>query len=77
MYGHGSYGPASNIRGKVHRLERQEVKKCDQREFFFSNRMVPFWNSIQEVIVNSKTTNQFENLYDKFKKEKGYAYREN
>lgn len=66
-----SLGPASNIRGHPHRLERQAIKNCDQREFFFSNRMVPIWNSIPENIVNAKTTNQFKNLYDKYKKENG------
>ena len=66
-----STGPAANIRGHAHRLERQAVKGCDQREFFFSNRMVPIWNLLPEEIVNAKTTNEFKNLFDKFKKEKG------
>ena len=66
-----SFGPASNIRGHSHRLERQAIKNSDQREFFFSNRMVPIWNSIPESIVNAKTTIQFKNLYDKYKKENG------
>ena len=68
-----STGPASNIRGHSHRLERQAVKGCDQREFFFSNRMVPIWNSIPVSIVNAKTVNQFKSLYDTFKKEKGQS----
>ena len=66
-----SIGPAANIRGYAHRLERQPVKDCVQREFFFSNRMVPVWNSLPEHIVNAKNTNDFKNLLDKFDKEKG------
>ena len=65
-----STGPAASIRRHAHRLERQAVKGCDQREFFFSNRIVPVWNSLPEHIVNSKT-NEFKNLWDKFDKKKG------
>ena len=40
-------GSALSIRGHSHRLERQAVKGCNQREFFFSNTTVPIWNSIR------------------------------
>ena len=66
-----STGPAASIRGHAHRLERQAVKDCARRAYFFSNRMVPVWNSLQEHIVNAKNTNDFKNLLDKFDKEKG------
>ena len=66
-----STGPAANVRGFAHRLERQAVKGCDQREYFFSNRMVPIWNSLPEHIVNAKTTNEFKNLLDKFNEDNG------
>ena len=32
--------PVTNIRGHSHRLERQAVKDCAQRELFFSNRCI-------------------------------------
>ena len=65
-------GPANSVRGNLHRIERQTVKNCDQREFFFfSNRMVPIWNSLPTNVVNADSTNNFKNLYDKFKKENG------
>jgi hypothetical protein len=64
-----STGPAANIRGHAHRLERPAVKDCTQRELFFSNRMVPVWNSLPEHIVIAKNTNDFKNLLDKFYKE--------
>ena len=63
--------PAANISGYAYRLERQAVKDCAQREFFFSNRMVPVRNSLPEHVVNAKNTNEFKNLLDKFDKEKG------
>ncbi len=66
-----STGPAVNVRGFAHRLERQAVKGCDQREYFFSNRMVPIWNSLPEHIVNAKTTNEFKNFVDKFNEDNG------
>ncbi len=45
-------GPAGNIRGSSHRLNRQ-FTNCMQRETFFTNRVVPNWNRLpNEVSVN-------------------------
>ena len=63
-----STGPAASIRGHAHRRERQAVKGCDQREFFFSIRIVSVWNSLPKQI---NKTNEFKNLLDKFDKKKG------
>ncbi len=64
-------GQANSVRGYLHRIERQIVKNCNQREFFFSNRMGPIWNSLPTNVVNADSTNNFKNLYDKFIKENG------
>ena len=47
------------------------LKTVLKENTFFSNRMVPVWNSLPEHIVNAKNTNEFKNLLDKFDKEKG------
>ena len=33
-------GPAGRIRGEKHRLARQYTKNCDQRDNFFTNRIL-------------------------------------
>ncbi len=59
-------GPAGNIRGHKHRLSRQFTRNCDQREHFFTNRVVPIWNNLPEEVINSESVNEFKNRYDKF-----------
>ena len=59
-----SEGPARGIRGSQHRLQRQKVKACDQREYYFSNRIVPLWNALPAEVVYSNTVNQFKARYD-------------
>ena len=62
-----STGPAGNIRGSKHRLARQFIRNCDQREYFYSNRVVPLWNDLSNETVAAKTVNEFKNLIDKTK----------
>ena len=62
-----SSGPAGNIRGNKHRLARQFTRNCDQREHFYSNRVVPLWNELSNEVVAAKTVNEFKNLIDKNK----------
>ena len=45
------FRPASGIKGNKHRLNRQFIRKFPQREHFFTNRIVPFWNILPEEIV--------------------------
>ena len=35
-------GPASNLREHNQKLDRQFVRSCDQRNKFFTNRVMPF-----------------------------------
>ena len=61
-----SDGPANNICGQNNRLKRQATKNCDQRENFFSNRIIPSWNDLPSHVVNSNSVNIFKNQLDKF-----------
>ena len=47
-YSVGLIGPAGNIRGNEHRINRQFIKKFPQRDHFFTNRIVPYWNELPE-----------------------------
>ena len=68
-------GPANNIRGQKHRLVRQYTGNCHQRENFFLNRVVPFWNQLPLDVIDSNSTNMFKNRYDKFiKSSKNFLY---
>ena len=60
-------GPASSIRGNKHRLNRQFIRNFPQREHFFTNRIVPYWNDLPSVVIASKSINSFKSNYDKFK----------
>ena len=64
-------GPANNIRNNninSNQFYRQYTKSCDQREYFFSNRVVPLWNKLPNAVTNAKTVNAFKNKYDSFKR---------
>jgi hypothetical protein len=65
-----SIEPAANIRGYAHRLERQAVKDCAQREYFFEQNGTRSELTPRKRIVNAKNTNDFENLLDKLDKAK-------
>jgi hypothetical protein len=59
-------GPAANIRGNKHRVTKQRVINCEQREHFFTNRLADDWSSLPESIVASTTVNSFKNQLDAF-----------
>ncbi len=61
-----SNGPAVNVRGAYHRIERQLIKNCEPRENFLSNRVVPFWNELPDTVINSNSTIIFKNKLDAF-----------
>ena len=62
-----SSGSAGNRRGNKHRLARQFTRNCDQRENFYSNRVVPLWNELSNEVVAAKSVNEFKSLIDKNK----------
>lgn len=49
------------------RLIRQYVPNCDQRHYFFTNRIVNFWNELPDSVTVSNSTNTFKNNYDMWK----------
>ena len=55
----------SNPRGG-HRghMRREIVRVCDQRHYFFNNRIVNLWNSIPDEVVNSNSVNAFKRKLD-------------
>ena len=61
-----STGPAKSIRWNKYRLNRQLVKGCDQRELFFTNRVVPLWNALPEEVVNAHSVKHFKMLFDEY-----------
>ena len=63
----GLIGPAGSIRGNKHRINRQFIRNFPQRDHFFTNRIVPFWNELPEEVINSKTVNSFKKRYDMYK----------
>ena len=60
-------GPAGGIRGNKPRLNRQFIRNFPQREHFFTNRIVPYWNDLPTRVIASKSINSFKSNYDKFK----------
>ena len=63
----GLIGPAEYIRGNKHRINRQFIKKLPQKDHFFTNRIIPYWNELSEEVINSRTVNTFKKKYDKYK----------
>jgi ribonucleases P/MRP protein subunit RPP40 len=64
-------GPANNIRNNKinnNQIYRQLTKTCDQREYFYSNRVVPIWNKLPNTVTGAKSVNNFKNEYDRFKR---------
>ena len=53
------------LRRQSHRVRRQFVKNCKQRDNFFLNRIFPFWNYLPESVIQSISVNQFKNPLDK------------
>jgi hypothetical protein len=60
-------GPAGNIRSEKHRLSRQFTRNCSPRENFFSNRVVPIWNSLPTAITKVNKVDLFKIEYDLLK----------
>ena len=63
-----SSGPAGSVRGSSHGVEGQFMRDCQQRDNFFSNRVVPFWNALPSEDIKSTDTNAFKNKLVSFLK---------
>ncbi len=55
-----STGPAASIRGHTFRLEREVIHHCEPRFQFFTNRIVPYWNSLSRDIIEAISMNIFK-----------------
>ena len=71
-------GPAFGVRGNSLRLRRESFKSRLRNDFsqsvsmrknFFSNRVVPTWNSLPDDVVTSSTINKFKSALDRYYKE--------
>ena len=60
-------GPTSGIRGHNQRFHRKPTQNCRAREYFFSNRAIPTWNTLPKSVVESRSVNGFKAGYDNFK----------
>jgi hypothetical protein len=60
-------GPASGIRGHNQRYQRQFTRNCPSRENYFSNRVIPIWNSLPKKVIEANSINEFKAKYDNFK----------
>ena len=45
---------------------REIVKGCDQRHYFFNNRVVNDWNELPDSLIDASTTNIFKKELDNF-----------
>ena len=59
--------PAGSIIRHKHRLNRQFIRNFPQRENFFVNRIVPYWNELPTQVFSCKSIDEFKIKYDKFK----------
>lgn len=63
-----SSGPAASTRGHRHRLERELVKNCAQRDNFFTNRIVNVWNNLPKEIIEAISVDSLKAKLDTFLK---------
>lgn len=47
-------------------LRREIIRACDQRHFFFNNRIANIWNSLPDNIINSTSVNSFKKKLDDY-----------
>ncbi len=67
-------GPAGNIRGAKHRVTKQRVVGCAQRENFFTNRVADDWSALPAVVINAVSVNSFKNLLDDYFGDAKYVF---
>ena len=54
--GHSAY----NLRGHNCKLERQYVRGCEERYYFFTNRIVTPWNALTQHAIDAPSVNAFK-----------------
>ena len=59
------FKPAINTKSRPHNLVPPPIPKIAQRENFFLNRTIPYWNRLPLIVTSAKTLNQFKNRLDK------------
>ena len=68
-------GPVSNLRGHNLKLDRESFPSANANDFahfvtlrhnFFTNRVVPYWNSLTDDVVKAKTVNSFKAKLDEW-----------
>lgn len=62
-------GPAGNIRGNKHRMEKQ-LTRISQREYFILNRVVENWNGLPSNVLSAKSKNAFKKKLDDYNTDK-------
>ena len=58
-------GGIGRTRGHSQRLTAETVKNCEERRWFFSNRVVAPWNALSEQALQAQSVNAFKNELDK------------
>ena len=53
-------------RGHIWKLKKR-VAKRDNRKYFFSNRVVDVWNSLDKKIVEARSIHSFKAKYDRLR----------
>ena len=68
-------GPASSTRGNSQKLQRDKFPAANKNNFgsgvtsrhnFFTNRVVPLWNSLPDEVIQAPTLNKFKAKLDNF-----------
>jgi ribonuclease P/MRP protein subunit RPP40 len=52
-------------RGNSYKLV-QHRSRYDMRKYYFTNRIIPIWNSLPDSVVTAESVNSFKNRLDKF-----------
>lgn len=55
-----------SLYGRRSMLRREIVKGCDQRHYFFNNRVASEWNALPDSIIDATTTNIFKKELDNY-----------
>jgi len=67
------------VRYVYHGRQRKQIRgycKYDLRKHYFTNRVVPVWNSLPNNVVMADNINIFKNRLDKFWSSYDYIYSE-
>ena len=57
----------NSTRTRRHRFKLVKSRaRLDIRKYFFSNRVIDYWNKLPEHVVEANSVNMFKNRLDKF-----------